>query len=68
MGESFAKCKAGRGRFGVIPVGDHSHLTDTATYVAWATLTELQTAETKAKAGTAQRQSVREMRASIGRG
>ena len=68
MGESFAKCKAGRGRFGIIPVGDHSHLTDTATYVAWATLTELQTAETKAKAGTAQpRQSLREMRAAMGR-
>jgi len=62
MGESFAKCKSGRGRFGIIPVGDHSHLTDTATYVAWAVLTELQTAETKAKAGTTQpRQSLREM-------
>ncbi len=68
MGESFAKCKAGRGRFGIIPVGDHSHLTDTATYVTWAVLTELQTAETKAKAGTAQpRQSLREMRAAMGR-
>ena len=67
LAEGFAKCKAGRGRFGIIPVGDHSHLTDTATYVAWATLTELQTAETKAKAGTAPRQSIREMRASIGR-
>lgn len=68
MGESFAKCKAGRGRFGIIPVGDHSHLTDTATYVTWAVLTELQTAETKAKAGTAQpRQSMREMRAAMGR-
>lgn len=68
LAEGFAKCKAGRGRFGIIPVGDHSHLTDTATYVAWATLTELQTAETKAKVGTAQpRQSLREMRAAMGR-
>lgn len=42
------KCKAGKGKAGgAIPVGESSHSTDTAAYVAWATLLALRPAEVK---------------------
>lgn len=47
MAISFAKCKATRGRYGVVPGGEHSHLTDTALYICWATLTALRPGEVR---------------------
>ncbi len=66
MAISLRKCRAGRGRFGVVPKGDHSHLTDTATYVTWAVLSVLHHAEARAKAGGMRRKTLAEMRAEVG--
>lgn len=49
MATSFRKCKAVKGRYGVVPGGDHSHLTDAALYVVWAVLSALRPGEVRAQ-------------------
>ena len=47
MATALAKCKAVKGRYGVVPGGTHSHLTDTALYIVWAVLTALRPGEVR---------------------